>query len=268
MRPVTVTPIDGWSPDQYERFRSERQQPFDDLLTLCHAVPGGRVVDLGCGTGDLTKILHEEMQAASTLGVDSSPAMLSRAQADHGDVPGLSFAQGDIATWLDEGVNLVFANASLQWVDDHLDLLARMRTALCEDGQLAFQVPANYRHPSHLLAYAVANESPFIDALYGDVPEERGRFVLSPELYADLLYELGAKDQVVRMEVYGHELESTGDVVEWVMGTLLTPYRKRLSPELFDEFVERYRERLIEELGEREPYFYGFRRILCWARFG
>jgi trans-aconitate 2-methyltransferase len=268
MVPVTVTPIDGWSPDQYERFRSERQQPFDDLLMLCHPVPDGRIVDLGCGTGDLTKVLHEEMQAKETVGVDSSTAMLTRAQSTHAEVAGLSFAQADIATWLDEGLDLVFANASLQWIDDHLNLLARMRTALGPDGQLAFQVPANYRHPSHVLALTVANEPPFIDALYGDVPEDRGRFVLSPEVYADLLYELGAKDQVVRMEVYGHELESTGEVVEWVMGTLLTPYRKRLSPDLFDEFVERYRERLIEELGEREPYFYGFRRILCWARFG
>ncbi len=128
-------------------------------------------------------------------------------------------------------------------------------------------MPANYRHPSHVLARAVANEPPFIDALDGDVPEDRGRFVLSPELYADLLYELGASDQVVRMEVYGHELASTGEVVEWVMGTLLTPYRQRLTPALFEAFVERYRELLIEELGEREPYFYGFRRILCWARF-
>lgn len=267
MRAVTVTPIDGWSPDQYEQFRAERQQPFDDLLRLCDPVPGGRVVDLGCGTGDLTKILHETSEADETVGIDASPAMLARAHAAHADVRGLSFASGDIATWLDEGLDLVFANASLQWVDDHLYLLARMRTALGENGQLAFQVPANYRHPSHLLAQQVANEPPFIDALYGDVPEDRGRFVLSPELYADLLYELGAKDQVVRMEVYGHELESTGEVVEWVMGTLLTPYRKRLSPEMFDAFVERYRERLIEELGEREPYFYGFKRILCWARF-
>jgi trans-aconitate 2-methyltransferase len=265
---VTVTPIDGWNPDQYERFRSERQQPFNDLLLLCQPVPGGRVVDLGCGTGDLTKILHDEMEAEHTVGVDSSPAMLARAQHAYGEIPGISFQQGDIATWLDDGVDLVFANASLQWIDDHLNLLARMRTALVKDGQLAFQVPANYRHPSHVLAHAVANESPFIDALYGDVPEDRGRFVLSPELYADLLYELGAKDQVVRMEVYGHELESTAEVVEWVMGTLLTQYRKRLSPELFDAFVDRYRERLFEELGEREPYFYGFKRILCWARFG
>jgi trans-aconitate 2-methyltransferase len=193
--------------------------------------------------------------------------MLARARADRGDVAGLSFAAGDIASWLGHDLDLVFANASLQWVDDHLNLLARMRTALAEGGQLAFQVPSNYRHPSHLLALQVANEAPFIDALEANAPEDRGRFVLSPEIYADLLYELGAEKQVVRMQVYGHELSSTTDVVEWVMGTLLTPYRTRLTPELFAAFVERYRERLIEELGEREPYFYGFRRILCWARF-
>jgi trans-aconitate 2-methyltransferase len=267
MRAVTVTPIEGWNPDQYERFHAERRQPFDDLLALCTPVPGGRVVDLGCGTGNLTAELHQRMQAAETVGIDSSEAMLERAQKNHGEVGGLTFAPGNIETWLGEGLDLVFANASFQWVDDHLNLLARMRTALGPGGQLAFQVPSNYRHPSHLLARQVANEAPFIDALEEDAPEDRGRFVLSPEIYADLLYELGARRQVVRMQVYGHELTSTVDVVEWVMGTLLTPYRTRLSPELFTAFIERYRERLLEELGDREPYFYGFRRILCWARF-
>jgi trans-aconitate 2-methyltransferase len=259
MSAVTVTPIEGWNPDQYERFHSERRQPFDDLVALC--------VDLGCGTGNLTADLHQRLQAAETVGIDSSAPMLARATANHGDISGLSFVAGDIGTWLGEGLDLVFANASLQWVDDHLNLLARMRTALRPGGQLAFQVPSNFRHVSHLLARQVATESPFVEALEDDVPEDRGRFVLSPEIYADLLYELGAEKQVVRMEVYGHELSSTSDVVEWVMGTLLTPYRTRLSPELFTGFVERYRERLLEELGEREPYFYGFRRILCWARF-
>ena len=262
-----MTPIEGWNPDQYERFHAERRQPFDDLVALCQPVSGGRVVDLGCGTGHLTAELHEHMEAAETVGIDSSESMLARAQADRGDVPGLSFALGDIELWLGRDLDLVFANASLQWVDDHLNLLARMRTALGEAGQLAFQVPSNFRHPSHLLALQVANEAPFIDALEENIPDDRGRFVLSPEIYADLLYELGAKKQVVRMEVYGHELSSTSDVVEWVMGTLLTPYRSRLTPELFSAFVDRYRERLLEELGEREPYFYGFRRILCWARF-
>jgi trans-aconitate 2-methyltransferase len=230
-------------------------------------VPGGLVVDLGCGTGNLTVDLHRRLQAAETVGVDSSEWMLERARASHGDVPGLSFVAGSIEKWLGQGLDLVFANASLQWVDDHLNLLARMRTALGDGGQLAFQVPSNFRHPSHLLAQQVANEPPFIDALEDDPPEDRGRYVLTPEIYADLLYELGAKEQVVRMQVYGHELASTTDVVEWVMGTLLTPYRTRLSTELFTAFVDRYRDRLLEELGDREPYFYGFRRILCWAQF-
>jgi trans-aconitate 2-methyltransferase len=264
---VTVTPLEGWNPDQYERFFAERRQPFDDLLALCTPVPGGRVVDLGCGTGNLTVELHERMQAAETVGIDSSESMLARAKANHADVPGLTFDEGNIETWLGAGLDLVFANASLHWVDDHLNLLARMRTALGSGGQLAFQIPSNFRHASHLLARQVANEAPFIDALDEDAPDDRGRFVLSPEIYADLLYELGARKQVVRMEVYGHELSSTSDVVEWVMGTLLTPYRERLSPELFTAFVDRYRERLLEELGDREPYFYGFRRILCWAHF-
>ena len=234
---------------------------------LCHPVPGGRVVDLGCGTGDLTKILHEEMQAKETVGIDSSTTMLPRAQSKFSEVPGLSFVHRDIATWLDEGLDLVFANASLQWIDDHLDLLARMRTALGRDGQLAFQVPANYRHPS--TCWRTRSPTSLRSSMRSTGTSPRIAVASSShlELYADLLYELGAKDQVVRMEVYGHELESTGEVVEWVMGTLLTPYRTRLSPELFDEFVQRYRERLIEELGERVPYFNGFRRILCWARF-
>ena len=174
MGSVTVTPIEGWNPDQYERFHAERRQPFDDLLALCQPVPGGRVVDLGCGTGHLTAELHARMEAAETVGIDSSESMLARAQADHGNVPGLSFALGDIGTWLGHDLDLVFANASLQWVDDHLNLLARMRTALGQGGQLAFQVPSNFRHPSHLLALQVANEPPFIDALEEDPPRGPG----------------------------------------------------------------------------------------------
>ena len=45
---------DTWDPDTYHRFQAERRQPFDDLLALVEPVPSGRVVDLGCGTGELT----------------------------------------------------------------------------------------------------------------------------------------------------------------------------------------------------------------------
>lgn len=254
-----------WDPVQYRRFAAERRQPFDDLLSLCRPVPGGTVVDLGCGSGELTAELHRRLGAAETLGVDRSAAMLAEAPAG---VAGLRFARGDIAEFDGPPVDLVFANASLQWVGDHPALLRRLATAVRPGGQLAFQVPANFDHPSHAIARSVAAEPPFLEALGGELPPDRGDSVLSPGVYAELLHELGARPPLVRLQVYGHELSSTAEVVEWVRGTLLTPYREQLGEEGFERFVAAYRRRLLEELGDRSPYFYGFARILCWARFG
>ena len=268
MDTVTVTPIEGWNPDQYERFFAERRQPFDDLVALCIPVPGGRVVDLGCGTGNLTVELHERMQAAETVGIDSSESMLARAQADHGDVPGLSFAEANIETWLGEGFDLVFANASLQWVDDHLNLLARMRTALAAGWPAGLPGPVEFPPP---LAPVGASRWPTRHRSSTRSRRTRRRTAAASSFRPrstptfSTSSEPGSRSCAWRSTATSSPRPS--DVVEWVMGTLLTPYRTRLSPELFTAFVERYRERLLEELGEREPYFYGFRRILCWARF-
>lgn len=65
---------DAWDPVQYERFAAERRAPFDDLLGFVAPCPGGRALDLGCGTGELTRELHRHLGARETLGVDRSPA--------------------------------------------------------------------------------------------------------------------------------------------------------------------------------------------------
>lgn len=250
---------DGWDPARYARFEAERRQAFDDLVALCSPVPGGTVVDLGCGTGRLTAELHRATGAARTVGVDSSAAMLAEAPRE---VAGLTFALCDLSTWEGPRSELVFANASLQWVDDHPALLARLRRRLvAPGGQLAFQVPANFNHPSHRLARQVALE------MGVDPPADRGDAVLDPARYAELLDALGATEQHVRLQVYGHHLGSTGDVVEWVSGTLLTAYRSAMDAGTYEELVDRYRTRLVEAVGEHRPYFYAFARILCRARF-
>jgi trans-aconitate 2-methyltransferase len=255
---------DAWSPEQYGRFAAERRQPFDDLKALCLPVAGGRIVDLGCGTGELTAELHRDLRAGETVGLDRSPAMLEGASRWAAEVPGLRFEPGDIAEWTDHGVDLVFANASLHWVPDHESLLARLRGAVAPGGQLAFQVPANFSHPSYVLAGEVAAEPAFAAA--GDVLAG-GDAVLPPARYAELLYTLGAVQQHTRLQVYGHVLPSVEAVVEWVGGSLLTPVRARLDDATYEAFLARYRERLLKELGQRRPYFFAFSRILCWARF-
>ena len=145
---------DGWDPGTYERFREERRQPFRDLVGLVVPVPGGRVVDLGCGTGELTADLHRQLGAAETLGVDRSPSMLKDSVAYAGN--GVRFERGDIAAFAGRDYDVVFANASLHWVEGQEALLARLAGALGPGGQLAFQVPANHDHPSHTVAAEVA----------------------------------------------------------------------------------------------------------------
>jgi trans-aconitate 2-methyltransferase len=255
-----------WDPQQYDRFARERSQPFHDLRALLRPRPGARVVDLGCGSGTLTALLHRELGAARTVGLDNSAAMLAGAGVLSGG--GLTFGIRDIAEFAadpaeDRAWDVVFSNAALHWVPDHPTLLARLARKLADGGQLAVQVPANFGHPSHTIAAELAGEEPFRAAMAGHV---RAPPVLKPTEYAELLFALGMSEQHVRLQVYGHVLEDAAAVVEWVKGTLLVDYRKRMSPELFAAFLDLYRARLLAALGNPRPYFYPFPRILLWAR--
>ncbi|HEX2567943.1 MAG TPA: methyltransferase domain-containing protein [Polyangia bacterium] len=257
-----------WDPKQYERFAGERSQPFADLLGLVRPRPGMRVIDLGCGTGRLTRDLHERLEAASTLGMDNSEEMLAQARPlVEGARDGLSFAPGDIGTEFAAGANgpydLIFSHAALHWVDDHPALLGRLTALLAPGGQLAVQVPANHDHISHEVAATLAGESPFREALGGYV---RHSPVLSPRDYAALLDRLGYREQHVRLQVYGHHLASRDEVAEWTRGTTLTVYRARLPGPLYEEFLARYRARLAPLLEDTRPYFYPFARILFWGQ--
>jgi trans-aconitate 2-methyltransferase len=253
---------DAWNPARYERFRAERLAPGLDLLALVQPTAAPRVVDLGCGTGELTRIVHERLGARETLGLDTSAKMLSAASAQAGG--GVRFEQRDAAAFTDRDAwDVVFSNALVQWIPDHARLLPQLVAALVPGGQLAVQLPANFTHVSHTTAVEVAAESPFREALDGwtrEVP------VLEPEAYAELLHRAGCHEQHVRLQVYGHLLPDRGAVVEWVRGTLLTDYERRLDAATYEAFVARYRERLLPRLADERPYFFPFRRILMRAR--
>jgi trans-aconitate 2-methyltransferase len=253
---------DTWNPAQYEKFRAEREQPFADLLAMIRPAPHMRVVDLGCGTGRLTRRLHTELGASEMLGIDRSPRMLASARED-GEVPGLRFEVGEIEQFAPVApFNLVFSNAAFHWVENHPALLARLAAAVAPGGQLAFQIPAAHEQPSHVVADELAATEPFASALNG---WRRPQPVLKPEDYAGLLFKNGFAEPRTLLVVYPHVLESRDAVVEWMKGTLLTEYERHM-PQGFGTFVERYRERLLPQLEDTRPFFFPYPRILCWAR--
>lgn len=258
---------DSWDPDQYRRFAAERAQPFHDLVGLIRPGGLGRAVDLGCGPGELTALAARELHVESMLGIDCSDAMLERAAAHATD--GLRFAKGDISTWTSNGDHdLVLAAASLQWVPDHAAVLQRWTAALAPGGQLAVQVPANAGAPTHVVASALAEREPYRSAFgpTGPPVDPVRAHVLEPEEYAQLLYDLGYVRQHVRLVVYPHVLPTSRHAVEWVKGTMLTRFESRLPSELYGQLLEDYERELLAVIGEHEPHFFPFRRILMWAQ--
>jgi trans-aconitate 2-methyltransferase len=262
---------DTWNPQQYDKFQREREQPFFDLLAMVRARPGMRAVDLGCGTGKLTRTLHEQLEAVETLGVDRSPNMLAGSR-DGALPPGLRFEAGTIEDFAADGGrrsqggngwDLIFSNAALHWVDGHERLLQQLVAALAPGGQLAFQVPAQHDTLTHRVAEEIAATEPFVSAFGG---WRRSQPVLTPDTYARLLYSYGCADPRSQIIVYPHVLASREDVVEWVKGTMLTEYQRHLPADVFERFVAEYRHRLLRQLEDTRPFFYPFKRILCWGQ--
>lgn len=247
-----------WNPDCYQLFKKERFQPFDDLSRLIRHREGISVVDLGCGTGELTARLAERLPRSDVLGIDSSAEMLLHAEQYARE--GLRFELGEIAE-VDGEWDLVFSHAAIHWVEDHPSLIKRLFDLVRPLGQLAVQLPSNHTHPTHTLITEVASEEPFRGALGG---WSRPSPVLSIDEYAELLYDAGAEGIVVFEKVYPHLLESSDALADWTSSTTLVPYFERLPVELHEPFMRKYRTGL-QALWPGSPVFYGFKRILFTA---
>lgn len=247
-----------WNPALYHKFQAERSAPFYDLLALVEVRPDLKVVDLGCGTGELTRQLADALPNSDVTGVDSSTQMLEKAAAFEGS--NLRFEPGDQAQLAGEW-DLIFSNAALHWSENHAELIPRLFERLRPGGQIAVQVPSNHNHISHQVYRETAGEEPFRTVL-NDF--QRYAPVLSIDEYARLLFQCGAEDIVVFEKVYAHILEDSDAVVEWISGTALVPYFERLG-EYKEAFIEAVRVKMRAALPE-SPVFYPFRRTLFSAR--
>jgi len=250
-----------WDPAIYLEFADERARPFGDLLVQVLADAPERVVDLGCGPGQLTASLADRWPEASVLGIDSSSEMVARAQAyTHSH---LRFEVQDLRNWRPEvPVDVIVSNATLQWVPEHRRLLPGLLHSLAPGGWLAFQVPGNFDEPSHRLLHELADDPRFSSFTAG---RER------PDAYdaATYLEDLSPLGCVVNAweTTYLHVLTGPDPVFRWISGTGARPVLQALPGEQREEFVREYKRRLIAAYPQR-PYgtVLPFRRVFVVAR--
>jgi trans-aconitate 2-methyltransferase len=253
-----------WDPAQYMKYADERSRPFHELVARVQAVDPRRVVDLGCGPGDLTATLADRWPQACVEGVDSSPEMIEKAVALRAGDGRVAFRLGRIQDWRPrEPVDVLLANAALQWVPGHLDLLAGLVSHVAEPGWFAFQVPGNFGEPSHVILQGLSAEPRW--GLAGAVAFPSSH---RPADYVDVL--AGAGCRVDAWETtYLHLLDGTDPVFEWISGTGARPVLAALDPARRAAFTAVFKDRLRAAY-PRRPYgtVLPFRRVFVVARKG
>ncbi|WP_448625650.1 trans-aconitate 2-methyltransferase [Geodermatophilus sp. URMC 64] len=229
--------MDAWDASTYLRFADERARPFADLVARVRATDPRVVVDLGCGEGALTASLAQRWPGARITGIDSSPEMLAAAAAHA--VPGrVEFAAGDVREWTPaEPVDVLLSNAVLHWVPGHDRLLSRWAGALAPGGELAVQVPGNFRAPTHALLAELCAAPRWADRVGDAAP--RPDAVLDPAGYLDVLTAAGLAADVWET-TYLHVLTGEDPVLGWVRGTVLRPVLARLGDDDAAELTAAY----------------------------
>lgn len=251
----------SWDPKHYLSFADERTRPAAELVFRIDVVAPRRVIDLGCGPGNSTALVTARWPDATVEGLDSSPEMITSAKESGVRA---DFSLADIAAWRPAApYDVIVSNATLQWLENHGELLPRLIGFVTKGGGFAFQVPRNLDAPSHALMRVVAADGPWASKLRN----VRGIAVLSPDAYYEILAP-HAKSLDIWETEYLHVLEGDDPVYRWVGATGLRPYAQALAGEQREQFLSAYRARLREAYPMRADgkTLFPFKRLFVIAK--
>ena len=250
-----------WDASLYDKMGRERMQPSLDLINRIAGREFKRIIDIGCGTGLSTYPLRKEWPDSEIVGVDMSNEMLEKAKQR---LETVTWLKRDCSVPLDDlgTFDLVFSNAFLQWLKNQELFLKNTRNLLSDNGILAIQLPDFLSMAASDCINSVAQE-------YGDV--FRG---IKKELYRnyqvedyyDILSRYYCTAEVWRTGYY-HVMADREAILEFIRGTALRPFLKRLAPENQNQFLKSVLEEIEHSYPVREDgnVLFEFKRIFLLA---
>jgi trans-aconitate 2-methyltransferase len=257
-----------WDANLYLKFADARMRPALDLMGRLDpanaARPGHAIYDLGCGAGNISRILAERFPGAPVVGIDSSEQMLEKARSQTAD-PRVSFAKGDLAHFKpDAPPSILYSNAAYQWLPGHIDMFPGLMKLLPSGGQLAIQMPRNHEAPSHALMHQAAKSGPWASKLAGIGGISR---VEEPAQYFDVLKPFSS-DLEVWESIYQQVLTGKDPVAQYTASTGLRPFLEALAEPERAQFYAAYAKLIAEAYPTRADgiTLFPFRRLFIVAR--
>jgi len=224
-----------WSPAQYLKFADERTRAARDLLAQVALKRAELVYDLGCGPGNSTELLVEAFSTARVVGMDSSVEMLVKARKV---LPQLDFVEADLAHWAAPSeADLLYSNATFQWVHGHVGVLQNLLRGLKDGGVLAVQMPDNLNEPSHAAMRDAGQGTAYADKIKAAAGARDD--LLTPAGYYAALKPLCSRLDIWHTH-YNHVLDGVNGIVEWVKGTGLRPFLETLTEFEQTDYLSRY----------------------------
>lgn len=230
----------AWDPQQYLKFAQPRLRPALDLIARLGTAQPRVIYDLGCGTGNITRLLAERWPAARITGVDDSAAMLAQAAQPPSTI---RWVQQSVASWrADPPADLIFSNAALHWLPQHGTLFPALAAMLAPGGTLAVQMPRNFLAASHTAIHDTVRAGPWrqqLEALLRPPP------VCELQFYYSVLQEHAAALELWETE-YLHVLTGADAVKEWTKGSWLKQFLDRLDEPQRSAFEADYARRVAQ----------------------
>jgi trans-aconitate 2-methyltransferase len=213
-----------WDPEHYLKFRNERTQPSIDLVSrISIDYTPEHIVDIGCGPGNSSQVLLRRWPGVKLVGIDNSPAMIEKAGKDF---PGQEWLLADAGSFeTDIAFDVVFSNATIQWIPDHEELLAKFDRLLSPQGVLAVQVPLFHQMALGQIIHKVS-----LGERWKKATEECASLFTyhDTHFYYDLL---AGKMKTIDMWItdYIHVMPSHPAIIDWIRSTGLRPYLERIT---------------------------------------
>jgi trans-aconitate 2-methyltransferase len=232
--------IMAWDPEQYLKFAQPRLRPAVDLLSRIALDAPRTVYDVGCGAGNVTRLLAARWPDAVITGVDDSAAMLEEAAR----IPSrILWREQSLREWApDAPPDLIYSNAALHWLPDHATLFPRFMHMLTPRGVLAAQMPRNWAAPSHTLVADTVHGGPWRDKLQHLL---RPGPVKEPHFYYRLLAPHASSVDIWECE-YLQTLRGDDPIKEFVKGSYLKQFLDALEAPERAAFEDQYAMRVHE----------------------